>query len=85
MHPEILPKKFKGKGKQKTVATTQQDLGSYLGDETQIVAMGVKGISFASSNTYIQSTKLQSDIKEKKRNELFHIRVIVNHTKETHY
>ena len=43
--------------------------------------MGVKGISSPSLNSFIQSTKLESDIKDNKRNKFFHIRVIVNHTK----
>ena len=36
-------KKINNKGKQKTTKTTQQDLGSDLGDETKITAMGIKG------------------------------------------
>ena len=43
LHPEMKPKKFNNKGKQKTTATTQQDLGSNSGDETKITAMGMKG------------------------------------------
>ena len=51
-HPEMKPKKFNNKGKQKTTATTQQDLGFYLGDETKITSMGVKGKeSIASTST----------------------------------
>ena len=38
-------------------------MGSYSEDESKIVAMGVKGISYTSSNSSIQSTKLESDIK----------------------
>ena len=36
LHPERRPKKFGNKGKSKTAATTQHDLGSDLGDETKI-------------------------------------------------
>ena len=36
-------KQFNNKGKQKNVATTQQDLGSDSRDETKITAMGLKG------------------------------------------
>lgn len=39
----MRPKKNKNKGKQKTTATTQQDLGSDSSDETKIIAMGLKG------------------------------------------
>jgi hypothetical protein len=46
LHPEFLPKKFQNKEEQKTAATVQQDLGSDSGDETMIVSMGIKGISF---------------------------------------
>ena len=43
LHPEMRPKKFNNEGKQKTIATTQHDLGSNLGVETKITAMGMKG------------------------------------------
>ena len=43
LHPEMRPKKFNNKGKQKIVATTQQDLGSDSSDETKITAMSIKG------------------------------------------
>jgi len=38
----MRPKKFNNKGKQKNAATTQQDLGFDLGDETKITTMGMK-------------------------------------------
>ena len=43
LHTEMKPKKFNNKGKQKTTATTQQDLGSDSGDETKITTMSMKG------------------------------------------
>ena len=43
LHPELRPKKKNKKGKQKTTATTQKDLGSDSGDETKIVSMVNKG------------------------------------------
>jgi hypothetical protein len=43
LHPEKRPQKFSQKGNPKTVATIQQDLGSDLGDETKITAMGYQG------------------------------------------
>lgn len=42
LHPELRPKKFNNKAKM-TTATTQQDLGSDLGDETKISAMVTRG------------------------------------------
>ena len=42
-HPEKHPKKYGGKGKQKTVATMQQDLGQDSGDEALITAARTKG------------------------------------------
>ena len=43
LHPKMKPKKFNNKGKQNTVATTQQDFGSNSGDETKITTMDMKG------------------------------------------
>ena len=39
----MRPKKFNNKGKQKIATTTQQDLGSDLGDETKTTTVGMKG------------------------------------------
>jgi len=78
LHPELLPKKFQ-KEEQNTVATVQHDLGSNSGDETMITTMGIKGISLVSPSSTIQYFKTGDD--DKKRNELFHVRFIVKHTK----
>jgi hypothetical protein len=43
LHPEMRPKIFNNKGKPKTAATIQHDLGSNSGDETKITAMGFQG------------------------------------------
>jgi hypothetical protein len=53
LHPEKRLKHFSGKGKTKTVATVQQDLGSDSGDEGKIIAVGVQGKDslHASSNS----------------------------------
>jgi hypothetical protein len=53
-------------------------LGSNSGDETKITIVGVRGIlsSHASSSSSIPSPN-----SEKKRSELFHIRVITENTK----
>jgi hypothetical protein len=66
---------------QKTIASTYQDLGSDSRDESKIMAIGSKDISTINSNSSVQSTKMESDIDQKKRRELFHVRVIVNHAK----
>ena len=44
LHPELRPKKPNNKGKQKTTAAAQPDLGSDSGDETKIIAMGLKNM-----------------------------------------
>jgi hypothetical protein len=43
LHLEKKPKQFGGKGKTKTVATVQQDLGSKSRDEGNITTTGVQG------------------------------------------
>ena len=65
------------KCKKKTVATIQQDLGSDSGDETQIAAMGIQGTNFF----HVNSNSTTETSNDKKRNELFHIRVVSKHTK----
>jgi hypothetical protein len=78
LHPEKKPKQFGGKGKTKIVAIVKQDLGSDLGDEGKITAIGVQGKdSFHSSS----SSNNESHVDERKRNELFHIKVVSKHTK----
>ena len=39
----MRPNKFNNKGKHKTTAITQEDLGSESGDENKIIVMGIKG------------------------------------------
>jgi hypothetical protein len=79
LHPEIKPKKFNNKGKPKTVATTQHDLGSDSGDETKITAMGLQGKDSIAS-TSSSSSSLNETQHEKERIEVFHIRVMSKHT-----
>lgn len=75
----MRPKKFNNKGKQKTTATNQQDLGSNLGDETKITTMGIKGkASKVSTNSSSKPIESQND---KERSDIFHIKVIKKHTK----
>jgi hypothetical protein len=68
LHPEKKPKWFKErKGRQKVAATTHPtDLGSDSGDETKITAVGLSG-------------KIGDGYDS--RSKLFHIRVIMKHTK----
>ena len=79
MHPELKPTKYDGK-KKKIVAAIQKDLGSDSGYETTIAAIGIKGKnSEASTSNSAQSTDNEEN--ERKRHELFHIRVISKHQK----
>ena len=74
LHPELRPRKSEGK-KKKTVAAIQKDLGPDWGDETTIAATGIKGKdSEASTINYDQS--IIDEENERKRHELFHIRVV---------
>jgi len=79
LHPELKPKKFGGK-KKKTDAAIQKDLASESGDETTVTTTGIKGKNYeASTSNFAQSTDNEEN--ERKRHELFHIRVISNHQK----
>ena len=51
-------------------------MGSDLGDETKIVAMSIQG-----KNPSIFVSKNEPIIDERKRSDLFHIKVITKHTK----
>ena len=44
LHPEMRPKKPNNKGKHKTAATTQRDLGYDSGDESKIISMGLNNM-----------------------------------------
>jgi hypothetical protein len=78
LHPKKKLKQFGGKGKTQTIATVQQDLGSDSGDEGNITAVGVHGKYSLHSSS---SSNNESHVDERKRNELFHIRVVSKHTK----
>eukprot|EP00253_Pinus_taeda_P002220 PITA_02220 len=79
LHLKLKPKKFDGK-KKKIAAVVQKDLGSDLGDEITATATGIKGKnSKASTSNYAQS--IDNDENERKRHEIFHIRVISKHQK----
>jgi hypothetical protein len=83
LHPERRPKKFgnNNKGKSKTVATVQHDLGSDSGDETKITAMGYQGNGSIASTSTSNNNNVNVTQQEKARIELFHIRVVSKHTK----
>jgi len=79
LHPELRPKKLEGK-KKKVAATIQNDLGSNSGDETTIAATSIKGKNFQASTSNSPQSTIDEE-NERKRNELFHIRVISKHQK----
>jgi hypothetical protein len=68
LHPKKRPKWFKEKKGRKTVATTTRptDLGSYSGDKCKVSLVGMTGK--IGERFYCRSN-------------LFHIRVIMRHTK----
>eukprot|EP00253_Pinus_taeda_P032857 PITA_32857 len=79
LHPELRPKRYDCKNK-KNYAAIQKDLGLDLGDETTIATTGIKGTnSEASTSNSAQST--DNGENERKRHELFHIRVISKNQK----
>jgi hypothetical protein len=57
------------------------DLGSDYDDETKVTTMGIKGIIYVtSSGSCASSSKNIVILDERKRNELFHIRVVLKNT-----
>jgi hypothetical protein len=78
LHSELRPKKFGGKGKPKTIATIQHDLGSNSCDEERIIAVGMQGkYSFYACSSSLN----ESHDDDKRRSALFHIRVVSKHRK----
>jgi hypothetical protein len=86
LHDEMNPKWFKDwKGKQTTTVIIE-DLGSDFKDETKITIVGAKGKSIVDNDANIGSScnytsKNDDNSKDRKRNALFHIRVITKKTK----
>lgn len=88
LHPKLKPKwahkqnqKQKGKEKAKNVV---MDHGSDSDDETKITTMGLKGkapISSVSFDICASKPKVNEVFDDKKRNELFHIRVNAKNVK----
>ena len=84
LHPKKRPKYNKNKGKQKTAATTQHDLGEDSGDETKITSMGLNNMKGKEIETKPSTNTLNYHMhapNEEERIELFHVRVISKHTK----
>jgi hypothetical protein len=81
LHPKKRPKKFNNKGKPKTVANTQHDLGSDSRDETKITGMGFQGKDSIAGTSSSSSSSLNETRYEKERIKFFHISVISKHTK----
>jgi hypothetical protein len=81
LHPERRPKKFGNKGKPKTVATIQHDLGSDSDDETKITTMVYQGNGSISSTSSSSNNNLNVTQQERERIEHFHIRAVSKHTK----
>jgi hypothetical protein len=76
LHLDLKPKNYANhERKNTTVATVQVDLGSDFGDETQVVAMVIRGINYVASTSSSKSVVVNDECK---RSELFHIRVIVS-------
>ena len=79
LHLELKPKKI-GSKERKNASAIQKDLGSDSGDETTITTTGIKG-KYSKASTSTSSHSVDNDNDERKINELFHIRVISQHTK----
>jgi hypothetical protein len=65
LHPDKRPKRFNNKGKPKTVATIQQDLGSDSSDETKITTMCYQGKGYFASTSSSSSSSLNETQQEK--------------------
>ena len=87
LHPELRPKKFNNKGKHKTNAVVQQDLGFDSSDESNIAAIVTKGKAMEKTRKEeaVASTSAKNNSNnvsnEENKIELFDIRVISKHTK----
>eukprot|EP00253_Pinus_taeda_P019644 PITA_19644 len=79
LHPELKTKKFDGK-KKNIVAVIQKDLGSDSSDENTVTATGIKGKS-SEASTSNSTQAINNEENERKRHEIFHIRVISKHQK----
>eukprot|EP00253_Pinus_taeda_P035413 PITA_35413 len=76
LHLELRPKKFK----KNTIAAIQKDLGLDSGDETIIAATGIKGKNFEASTSNSAQSIIDEE-HERKKHEIFHIRVVSKNQK----
>jgi hypothetical protein len=61
----LKPAKFRNKGKPKTTATAQTDMGPDSRDETKVKVTGIKGKNFeASTSSSVQSLKFDNEVDE---------------------
>jgi hypothetical protein len=82
LHPELKLKWAQPRKGNKKTMTIVQDLGSDSEDETKVTTMGIKGKSYvASFSSRTSSAKSKVIPDGRKRNDLFHLRVISKHTK----
>lgn len=79
LHPEVRPKKSEGKNK-KIHAAIQKDLGLDSGDETTIATTGIEGKNSEASTSNSAQSVIDEE-NERKRHEIFHIRVISKNQK----
>ena len=72
LHPENRPKYNNNKGKQKTAATTQHELGEDSSDETKITAMRLKNMKEkeieTKPNTSTSNCHIQVQMKKRELN-----------------
>ena len=75
----------KDKGKSKNIVLVLQDVGFDSSDETEVTTIGIqgkdKGMSLSTHENTSASVKTSYSQDDKKQGELFHIRVIMKHTK----
>eukprot|EP00253_Pinus_taeda_P025902 PITA_25902 len=79
LHLELRPKKSEGK-KKKVATAIQKDLGPDSGDETTIAATGIKGKN-SEASTSNSTQPIIDEEHERRRHELFHIRVVSKYQK----
>ena len=88
LHLELRPKKYGGykdKGKAKKVVVVLWDVGSNSSDDSKLSTIGIQGkgegISVSHHSRTSVDVQSSSSWDEKKRGQLFHVRIITKHTK----
>ena len=70
------------RGKKKTIATIQYDLGSKSRDVSKVIDMGLKGqTATANTSSFASTYYVDRSNDETNSTELFHLHVIPKHTK----